>query len=96
MGIEMRPWDAAEFLDSREAILAYLEAVFEDGDPELIAAALNDVSRAKGLDRDPLTAHSDIASVIGTLKALGLELTARPPEADTEAAHGKGRHSAWG
>jgi hypothetical protein len=36
-----------EFLDSREAILAYLEAVFEDGDPELIALALNNVARAQ-------------------------------------------------
>jgi DNA-binding phage protein len=77
MGIETRPWDAAEFLDSKEAILAYLEAVFEDGDPELIAAALNDVSRAKGLAHDALTAQSNITSVIGTLKALGLELTAK-------------------
>lgn len=77
MGIETRPWDAAEFLDSKDAILAYFEAVFEDGDPELIAAALNDVSRAKGLDRDALTAGADLASVIATLKALGLELTAK-------------------
>jgi DNA-binding phage protein len=77
MGIDTRPWDAAEFLDSKEAILAYLEAVFEDGDTELIAAALNDVARAKGLAQDTLTAHSDITSVIATLKALGLELTVR-------------------
>ncbi len=77
MRIETRPWDAAEFLDSKQAILAYLEAVFEDGDPELIAAALNDIARAKGLAQDALTAHSDITSVIGTLKALGLELTAK-------------------
>ena len=77
MGIETRPWDVAEFLDSNEVLLAYLEAVFEDGDPELIATALNDVSRAKGLVRDALTAQSDIASVIATLKALGLELTAK-------------------
>ncbi|MFL6843539.1 MAG: DNA-binding protein [Allosphingosinicella sp.] len=77
MGIETRPWDAAEHLDSNEAILAYLEAVFENGDPELVAAALNDVSRARGLAQDALTAHSDISSVIATLKALGLELTAK-------------------
>ena len=77
MGIETRPWDAAEFLDSPEVILAYLEAVFEDGDPELIALALNNVARAKGLAHDALTAQSDIGSVIGTLKALGLELTAK-------------------
>jgi DNA-binding phage protein len=77
MGIETSRWDTVEFLDSREAILAYLVAVFEDGDQQLIAAALNDVSRARGLDRASLTAHSDIASVIATLKALGLELTAK-------------------
>jgi DNA-binding phage protein len=58
-------------------MLGYLEVVFEDGDPELIAAALNDVSRARGLAHDALTAQSDIAAVIGTLKSLGLELTAK-------------------
>ncbi|HYG46704.1 MAG TPA: transcriptional regulator [Allosphingosinicella sp.] len=77
MGIETSRWDTAEFLASREAILAYLEAVFEDGDPELIALALNNVARAKGLAQDVLTAQSNIASVIATLKALGLELTAK-------------------
>ena len=30
MGIETTRWDAADHLDSREAILAYLEAVFEE------------------------------------------------------------------
>jgi DNA-binding phage protein len=77
MGIETTPWDAADHLHSTEAILGYLEAVFEDGDPELIAAALNDVARARGLAQDALSAQSDIASVIRTLKALGLELTAK-------------------
>jgi hypothetical protein len=77
MGIETRPWDAADHLDSKETILAYLEAVFEDGDPALIAAALNDVARAKGLGDERLTPQSDIAAVIRTLKGLGLELTAK-------------------
>lgn len=78
MTIETIPWDAAALLDSKEAILAYLEAVFEDGDPALITAALNDVARAKGVAADPaLSADSDISAVIRTLKALGLELTAK-------------------
>ena len=77
MGIEVRPWDAAEHLDSNEAVLGYLEGAFEDGDPELIAAALNDVARARGLDRDALTAGADLASVIAALKVLGLELTTK-------------------
>ncbi len=80
MGIETSRWDTADFLDSPEAILAYVEAVFEDGDPELIALALNNVARAKGLPHDALTAQTDIASVIRTLKALGLELTQRLPD----------------
>ncbi len=33
-------WDPAEFLTSDEAIAAYLEAAFEDGDPKMIAVAL--------------------------------------------------------
>lgn len=77
MGIETSRWDAADHLDSAEAVLAYVEAAFEDGDAALITAALNDVARAKGLARDALTAHSDISSVIRTLKSLGLELTAK-------------------
>lgn len=77
MGIETTRWDTADYLDSPEAILAYLETIFEDGDPELIALALNNVARAKGLEQGTLTAHSDIAAVIRTLKSLGLELTAR-------------------
>ncbi len=77
MGIETMPWDAADHLDSIEAILGYLEAVFEDGDPELIAAALNDIARARGLGQDALSAQSDIASLIRAPKALGLELTAK-------------------
>lgn len=53
MGIETSRWDAADHLGSAEEILAYLEAVFEDGDPAPIAAALNDVARAKGLRSPP-------------------------------------------
>ncbi len=77
MGIETRRRDPAEFPDSREAILACLEAAFEDGDPEPMALALNKMARAKGLANDALTARSDIGSAIATLKALGLELTAK-------------------
>lgn len=77
MGIETTPWDSAEHLDSIEAVLGYLEAVLEDGDPGLIAAALNDVAHARGLAQDALSPQSHIASVIRTLKALGLERTAK-------------------
>ena len=49
MGIEATRWDATDRLGSTEATIAYLEAVLEDGDPALLAAALHDVSRACGL-----------------------------------------------
>ena len=78
MAIHVTNWDAADHLDSPEAVLAYLETVFEDGDSALIAAALNDVARAKGVAGDPrLTAGTDIGAVVRTMKALGLELTAK-------------------
>ena len=42
-------WDPAEYLDTPEAMAAYLEAAFEEGDPTLITAALGDIARAKGM-----------------------------------------------
>ncbi|MGA9580897.1 MAG: hypothetical protein WBR13_02875 [Allosphingosinicella sp.] len=77
MKTETGPWDSAEFLDSPEAILACLNAEFEGGDPDRIALALNNAARAKGVARGRLTAESDIASVVRTLKNLGLELTVK-------------------
>jgi probable addiction module antidote protein len=47
--IKTIPWDAATYLRSDDDIAHYLEAAFEDGDPSLVAAALGDVARAKGM-----------------------------------------------
>lgn len=78
IALATKAWDAADHLDGKEAILAYLEAVFEDGNPALITAALNNVARAKGLSADPtLSSDTDIGAIIRTLKLLGLELTAK-------------------
>jgi DNA-binding phage protein len=78
MGLETKRWDVTEHLDSDEAVLAYLEAVFEDGDPQLIAAALNDVARARGVTvPEGLSPNSDFSAVVRTVKSLGFELTAK-------------------
>lgn len=77
MALKTTPWSIDDYLTSRESILAYLEAVFEDGDPALIAAALNDVARASGLPEDTLTQDTGLSAVIHTLKSMGFELTAR-------------------
>ena len=49
MALEKSTWDSAEFLDSLEAIAAYIEAAFEDGDTALISHALGVVARARGM-----------------------------------------------
>jgi len=42
-------FDAAEYLDSDEAIAEYLTAMIETGEPALLAAALGDIARARGM-----------------------------------------------
>ena len=51
MTISFKPWDPVDYLRTQEEIVAYLNAAFEDGDPRLIAAALGDVARARGMTR---------------------------------------------
>lgn len=84
------PWDTADHLETPEDIAAYLEAVFEDGDPELISHALGNVARAKGmteiarstgLGRQSLykalspNGRPEFATVLNVVRALGLKLT---------------------
>ncbi|MYD94308.1 MAG: putative addiction module antidote protein [Chloroflexi bacterium] len=86
---QTRPWDAADHLESDEDIVAYLEAAFEDGDPALIAAALGDIARARGmtkvaadagLGRESLykalspNGNPELATVLKVMQALGLGL----------------------
>lgn len=42
-------WDASEYLETEEDMAAYLNAALEDGDTAVIAAALGDIARAKGM-----------------------------------------------
>lgn len=44
-------YDAAEFLETDEEIVAYLNAALEDGDPALLCAALGDIARARGMSQ---------------------------------------------
>jgi probable addiction module antidote protein len=83
--IKTIPWDSAAYLKTDEDIARYLEAVFEDGDPILVAAALGDVARAKGmseiaqaagLGRESLSpeGNPEFATVLKVMRALGLKL----------------------
>ena len=49
MTVQTRPFDPADYLDGPEAIAAYLEGAFADGDPAEIADALGVVARARGM-----------------------------------------------
>jgi probable addiction module antidote protein len=46
---ELPDFDAAEYLDSEEAVAAYLTTVLEENDGALLAAALGDIARARGM-----------------------------------------------
>jgi probable addiction module antidote protein len=89
MARKTRRWDAAETLETREDIAAYLDAVLEDGDPDLLKAALGDIARAKGMTEIAEAAgmgrtnlykalspdgNPEFATVAKVLKALGLRL----------------------
>ena len=42
-------FDASHYLDSEVAIAEYLTAIIDDGDSALLAAALGDIARARGM-----------------------------------------------
>jgi probable addiction module antidote protein len=101
MALKTRAWDASEHLDSPEAIAAYVEAAFEDGDPQVIAAALGDVARARGmtelaretgLSRESLyralssEGHPEFSTVLKVLNAFGVRLEAKPVEREFAVA----------
>ena len=46
---ELPNFDPAEHLKDEEDIAAYLTIIMEDSDPALLAAALGDVARARGM-----------------------------------------------
>jgi probable addiction module antidote protein len=51
MTLETVPFDAAEFLDSDEAIEEFLAAAFETGEPAFIAKCVGVVARARNMSK---------------------------------------------
>ena len=87
-----RPWDAAHHLETDEDMAAYLEAALEENDPGLVAAALGDIARAKGMTqiaretgsgRESLYkalspgGNPEFATVLKVMNSLGLSLHAK-------------------
>jgi probable addiction module antidote protein len=44
---KLRRWDVQRYLNDEADLAAYLDAALEDGDPELLAAVLDDIAQAK-------------------------------------------------
>ena len=90
---ELSDFDPAEYLDDAEAIAEYLTVSLEENDPALLAAALGDVARARGMadiaqlsgiTREALykalrpTAQPRFDTINRVCRALGVKLVARP------------------
>jgi probable addiction module antidote protein len=88
-------WDPASHLSTVEDVATYLEAVLQDGDPQLVASALGDIARAKGmsqiarnagLGRESLykslssSGNPELATVLKVISALGLQLHVSPTD----------------
>ena len=88
-------WDAADYLKSEDDVAAYLQACIEEApnDPTLVAAALGDVARARGmvrlaretgLTREGLykalskDGNPNFGTVLKVLHALGIKITLQP------------------
>lgn len=97
--VTTRPYDSAEYIDTPEAVAAFLEAALEDGDPQVIAATLGDIARSKGmamiaektgLAREALykslsaDGNPRLTTLLGVLRAMGLRLSVTVD--DNEAA----------
>ncbi|MBY0267654.1 MAG: putative addiction module antidote protein [Burkholderiales bacterium] len=91
--VKTRLWDPAEHLETEQDMAAYLEAALAEGEPSLVAAALGDIARAKGmaqiaretgLGRESLykalsvDGNPEFATVMKVIGALGLKLHATP------------------
>ena len=89
MKTKLKKWDIVDHLKTDEAIMNYLDTVLEENDPHLLAAALGDIARAKGmtyianetgLGRESLykalsaTGNPSFVTVHKVLSALGLKL----------------------
>ena len=46
---DLPDFDFSEHLDSEQAIAYYLTVILEENDPALLAAALGDIARARGM-----------------------------------------------
>lgn len=91
--IKLRKWDVVEHLKTEEDMVLYFEACLEENDPQLIAHALGDIARARGmtqvakdtgLSRESLykalsgEGNPSFDTILRVTRALGLQLHVSP------------------
>lgn len=96
MAVKTTRWDVTQHLDTDEKMALFLEAVFEEGDPATIAAAIGEVARARGmsqiakdagLSRENLyralsgDGNPEFSTVMKVIKAMGFDLKITPVKA---------------
>jgi probable addiction module antidote protein len=89
-------WDAAEFIDTKEDVIAYLEAALNENDPALLLKAIDAIARSNGMARlaaelnldpeglyKPLTARGNppFTTVVKILDNLGFQLSIQQKKA---------------
>jgi probable addiction module antidote protein len=97
MPLQTIRYDSAAILDSDDAIAAYINEAFQDGDLNVITHALGVIARARGmaqlardtgLQREGLyrslasEGNPEFGTVLRVMKALGLRLSAIPAHED--------------
>ena len=77
---DLPEFDAAPYLNSEEAIAAYLTDILEANDTGLLTAALSEIARARGVAEVAKQASNELGfdSVNRACAALGIRLVAQP------------------
>ncbi len=90
---ELPDFDASKYLDGEDAVAEYLTAIIEEKDPSLLAAALGDIARARGMSeiskssgitREALykalrpNSQPRFETISRVCEALGVRLVAKP------------------
>lgn len=95
MALQTKKWDVVDFLNTREDLVAYLDAALEENDAAFFAKALGDVARSHGMTQIAKTAgvsreslykalsvdgNPEFATIMKVMSALGLHMTIEPAD----------------
>jgi len=97
----LMPFDASRYIDSDAAAVVFLEDAMESGNASVIAAAIGDVAKFRGMSaiaketgmsRESLyralsgDGNPQLSTVLKVLEAMGLKLTVEPASKTSSAA----------